>query len=68
MKSVVKSVLLLISMFSIISCQKEEVDIVSEISVSVSSETGIMYPFFDSNKENPIECMLVKEEKENDIS
>lgn len=62
MKSVVKSVLLLISMFSIISCQKEEVDIVSEISVSVSSETGIMYPFFDSNKENPIECMLVMTE------
>lgn len=62
MKSVVKSVLLLISMFSIISCQKEEVDIVSDISVSVSSETGIMYPFFDSNKENPIECMLVMTE------
>ena len=62
MKSVVKSVLLLISMFSIISCQKEEVDIVSEISVSVSSETGIMYHFFDSNKENPIECILVMTE------
>lgn len=37
-------------------------DIVKEIAMSVSSETGIMYALFDTDKEYPIECMLVKTE------
>ena len=37
-------------------------DIVKEIAMSVSSETGIMYALFDTDKEHPIECMLVKTE------
>lgn len=37
-------------------------DIVKEIAMSVSSETGIMYALFDADKEYPIECMLVKTE------
>lgn len=38
-------------------------DIVDEIFMSVSSETGIMYDLFDSNKEYPIECMYVMTEE-----
>lgn len=37
-------------------------DIVKEIAMSVYSETGIMYALFDTDKEHPIECMLVKTE------
>lgn len=37
-------------------------DIVKEIAMSVSSETGIMYALFDTDREHPIECMLVKTE------
>ena len=32
------------------------------ISMSISEETGITYDLFDTNKEYPIECMLVMEE------
>ena len=37
-------------------------DVVGEICVSVSAETGVMYDLFDSNREFPIECMLVMSE------
>ena len=37
-------------------------DIVKEIAMSVSSETGIMYAPSDTDKEHPIECMLIKTE------
>ena len=33
---------------------------------NVSSETGIMYDLFDSEGEFPIECMLVKEQGEDE--
>lgn len=32
----------------------------------ISSETGIMYDLFDSEREFPIKCMLVKEQKEDE--
>lgn len=37
-------------------------DVVGEICVFVSAETGVMYDLFDSNQEYPIECMLVMTE------
>ena len=40
----------------------EPKDVVREIMMSVSHETGITYDLFDTNAERPIECMLVKEE------
>ena len=40
----------------------EPKDVVKEILMSVSAETGITYDLFDTNAEYPIECMLVKEE------
>lgn len=40
----------------------EPKDVVKEILMSVSAETGITYDLFDTNAEHPIECMLVKEE------
>ena len=46
MKSVVKSVLLLISMFSIISCQKEEVDIVSDRDINKTSFLNLFWNMF----------------------
>lgn len=42
----------------------EPKDVVKEIMMSVSHETGITYDLFDTNAEYPIECMLVKEEGE----
>lgn len=36
-------------------------DEVSEITMTISSETGIMYDLFDSKREHPIECMLMME-------
>ena len=38
----------------------EPKDVVKEIRMEVSSETGITYPLFDDKREHPIECMLVK--------
>ncbi len=40
----------------------EPKDVVKEIMMSVSAETGITYDLFDTKAEYPIECMLVKEE------
>ena len=37
----------------------EPKDVVKEIMMSVSAETGITYDLFDTNAEYPIECMLV---------
>lgn len=42
-------------------------DIVDEILMSVSSETGIMYGLFDNNKEHPIECMYVTSEESSGV-
>ncbi len=38
----------------------EPKDIVKEIRIEVSSETGFIYGWDDDNKEHPIECMLVR--------
>lgn len=38
----------------------EPKDVVKEIRMEVSSETGITYSLFDDKRERPIECMLVK--------
>lgn len=40
----------------------EPKDHVKEIAMSVSSETGIMYDLFDTDRTYPIECMLVMTE------
>ncbi|MCD8236852.1 MAG: DUF4377 domain-containing protein [Prevotellaceae bacterium] len=45
------------------SCSDDEPkDMVKEIRMSISSETGIMYDLFDDQREHPIECMLVMSE------
>lgn len=44
----------------------EPKDITREISMCVSSETGTMYDLFDSDRTYPIECMLVKEQGEDE--
>ena len=36
-------------------------DVVKEVTILVSENTGIDYQLFDDNKENPIECMLIME-------
>lgn len=60
-----KLIILIISFLGIIlvSCSDDEPkDNVKEISMTVSSETGIMYAWPDDKMEHPIECMLVKTE------
>ena len=54
----------IISAIGMASCidDDELKDKVVVITMSVSENTDIMYSLFDDNKENPIECMLVKEE------
>ena len=54
----------IISAIGMVSCidDDELKDKVIEVTMSVSENTDIMYFLFDHNKENPIECMLVKEE------
>ena len=60
------SLLMLLAGILMVSCSldndDEPKDIVKEIRMSVSHETGITYDLFDTNAEYPIECMLVKEE------
>ena len=53
-----------ISAIGMTSCNDDDElkDKVIEVTMSVSDNTDIMYPFFDDNKENPIECMLVMED------
>lgn len=55
-----------VSIFGLIACLNEDEpkDITKEVTMYVSSETGIMYDLFDSEGEFPIECMLVKEQRE----
>lgn len=43
----------------LLGCIKENSDKVSEINMSVSSQTGIMYDLFDTDRQYPMECMLV---------
>ena len=58
-----KSILLFLCLLSFIGCKKDEPkDEMQIISMSISEETGITYDLFDTNKEYPIECMLVMEE------
>lgn len=54
----------IISAIGMTSCNDDDElkDKVIEVTMSVSDNTDIMYPFFDDNKENPIECMLVMED------
>ena len=60
------SSLMLLAGMLMVSCSldndDEPKDVVKEIMMSVSHETGITYDLFDTNAEYPIECMLVKEE------
>lgn len=58
-----KSILLFLCLLSFIGCKKDEPkNEMQIISMSISEETGITYDLFDTNKEYPIECMLVMEE------
>lgn len=58
-----KSILLFLCLLSFIGCKKDgPKDEMQIISMSISEETGITYDLFDTNKEYPIECMLVMEE------
>ena len=44
-------------------CSDDETkDVVKEINMSISSETGVMYDLFDEYKTYPMECMLVMSE------
>lgn len=54
---------ILITSLLVPGCSDDEPkDIVKEINMSISSETGVMYGLFDRDKANPIECMLVMSE------
>lgn len=59
---------LIISFLSIVTflvsaCNDDEPkDVVKEIAMSISSETGVMHDLFDSEGKYPIECMLVMSE------
>ena len=53
-----------VTILGLTACMNEDEpkDITKEVTMYVSSETGIMYDLFDSEEEFPIECMLVKEQ------
>lgn len=54
---------LMLAIFFVAGCSNDEnQDEVKEIRMSVSSETGIMYDLFDTDKSYPMECMLVMSE------
>lgn len=57
-----------VTIFGLTACMNEDEpkDITKEVTMYVSSETGIMYDLFDSEGEFPIECMLVKEQGEDE--
>lgn len=42
--------------------EDEPKDVVKDIMVSVSEETGVAYDLFDDKREHPIECMLIMTE------
>lgn len=54
----------ILSTIGMVSCNDDDEpkDKVIEVTMSVSENTDIMYSLFDDNKENPVECMLVKED------
>lgn len=58
----------LVTIFGLTACMNEDEpkDITKEVTMYVSSKTGIMYNLFDSEREFPIECMLVKEQREDE--
>lgn len=54
---------LFIAAFLVSGCSDDEPkEVVKEIAMSISSETGVMYDALDNNQEYPIECMLVMSE------
>ena len=57
-----------VTIFGLTACMNEDEpkDITKEVTMYVSSETGIMYDLFDSEGDFPIECMLVKEQGEDE--
>lgn len=58
---------LVITTLFVVGCSNDEPkDVLKEIAMSVSSETGQMYYLFDDKKEYPIECMLVMTEDEHE--
>ena len=57
----------MLAAFSLASCSSDDdndKDITKEIAMSVSAEPGVMYAWFDSMGEHPIECMRVMTEDE----
>jgi len=67
MKNYLRTLLIaFVGIFGPTACLNEDgpKDITREVTMYVSSETGIMYDLFDSEGEFPIECMLVKEQRE----
>lgn len=63
MKRIIISFLAIITLI-LVSCSDDEPkDIVKEIRMEVSAETGITYDLFDDKREHPIECMLVMSEE-----
>lgn len=57
-----------VGIFGLTACMNEDEpkDITKEVTMYISSETGTMDDFFDADKTGPIECMLVKEQGENE--
>lgn len=57
-----------VAILGLTACTNEDEpkDITKEVTMYVSSETGTMDDFFDADKTNPIECMLVKEQGEDE--
>ena len=65
MNRIIISSILFAALF-VIGCSKDEPhDIVNEIKMSVSAETGTYIPW---GSDTPVECMLVKEETASDYS
>ncbi|MGI6243587.1 MAG: DUF4377 domain-containing protein [Prevotella sp.] len=62
MKKIILPLLMLVTLLFSGCGDDEPQDAIKEISMSVSSETGITYDLFDTNREHPIECLLVMSE------
>ena len=56
----------MLAALSLVSCSSDDddKDVTKEINMSVSAEPGVMYAWFDSMGEHPIECMRVMTEDE----
>ena len=65
MKNVFAFIAVLVaSIAGLSSCDDDTVlrDVVKEVTVLVSENTGVKYPLFEENNGTPIECMLIMEE------